>query len=161
MENTGLNNFREVLRHGMIQNFEKDGYLTPVVFFYIESRPIISMIPVELLKTPEGKLKLAEHIRCFCESNPVLAAGIIMEADAAKIGQEKFDEFLKSDAKVKDLAEKQDVIVMIFSTPEKEEMISYAVDVPTKKVLGIYSEDSDAAGVRGGKFSNLFSWRKN
>jgi hypothetical protein len=163
MENKGLIDFKEVLRQGMIQNFEKCGYIVPVVFFYMENNPVISMIPSEILSTNKGKDFLAGMIRNFCQANPVLAAGIIIEANAAKISPENNDVVKKvadGDIRVADLEEKQDIIMLVFSTPEKEEMISYVVDCENKKVLEPFGDVDGYSGVSG-RFSHLFSWRKN
>jgi len=161
MENKGLNDFKEVLRQGMIQNFEKCGYLAPVVFFYMEKRPMISMIPPELLSSVKGKQILSGMIRNFCQKNPVLAAGIIIEADAAKVNEnsESAKLAMNGDIKVKDLKEKEDIIIMIFSTPEGDEMISYVVDYETKKVGEPFGEGKPDrfAGI----FANFFTWNKN
>jgi hypothetical protein len=161
MESKGLNDFKETLRQGMIQNFENCGYLTPILFFYIEGRPLISVIPPEVLSTREGKTELATIIRNFCQKNPVLAAGIIIEADAAKIYPDDKEgiKALNSEIKVRDLEQKVDIIVMIFSTPEGDEMISYEVDYNTKKVGEPFGEGK--AERLGGIFANFFTWNKN
>lgn len=162
MKNKSVNDFKEVLRQGMIANFEKCGYLTPVFFFYMDNHPIISMIPPELLGSRNGKELLAGMIRNICSEKPVLAAGIIIEANAAKM--DKDNELTKlvenGDVRVSELKEKQDIILMLFSTPEKEEIISYVVDCKNKTVGEPFANGFDATGMQG-TFSNFFTAKNN
>jgi len=162
MKNTKLNDFKEILRQGMIENFERDGYLAPVFFFYEIGQPVISQIPNELLNNARGKQILAGIIKTICLKPTVLAAGIIIEANAAKL-DDKDSELTKmvlnGDIRVSELKQSQDIIVMLFSTPSKEEVFAYAVDCKTKTV-GEEFGDGELDGI-GGTFSKFFDWKKN
>jgi hypothetical protein len=156
-----INDFKEVLKEGMIRNFKKDGCLTPVFFFLKDNIPIISQIPQYLLSSQEGKCALGNIIKRLCQEPNVFAAGIIMEAWGAKL--EKDDERSKSlmngDIRVRDLDNKRDIIMMIFSTPEGEEAISYVVDCKNKTIGEPFTgEEMDKMA---GNFANFFNWTKN
>ena len=83
-----------------------------------------------------------------------------MEANAAKIdaNTELAKLVTNGDIRVSELKEKLDIIVLIFSTPEGEEIITYVVDCKNKVVGEPFSE---GATNLGGKFSGFFSWNKN
>jgi hypothetical protein len=66
---------------------------------------------------------------------------------------------MSGNVKVSELKESQDIILMIFSTPANEEMISYVVDCDNKTV-GEQLTEGEAEGV-GGTFSHFFNWNKN
>lgn len=155
--------FKDVLHKGMIKNFENDGYITPVVFFFKGDQPMISTIPSELLNTPEGKLVLADIIKTACLNPETSVAGIIIEAYGAKINEdddsEKAKSLLKGEIRVSELDEKQDIIIMIFSTIEGEETISYIVDPKTKTITEPFQ--SEGADQIAGTFSDFFKWKGN
>ena len=157
---TKLDEFKEVLHQGMVRNFKNDGYLTPVVFFFINEQPMISQIPHELLNTPDGKIILANSIRLKCTDPNTKAAGMIIEAYGAKIdnnSQEPTD-ILEGKKRVSELDNKQDIIIMIFSTPDGEEMISYIVNPNTKTIMEKFiGENADEIA---GTFSSFFDWKK-
>jgi len=155
-----LNDFKESLRKSMIMNFEKDGFLAPVLFFLQNNTPCFALIPRELLASNEKKEILADIIKKKCFEPNVFAAGIIMEANAAKIDIDSSLAKLvdNGDIRVSELKEKVDIIVLIFSTPEGEEIITYVVDCE-KKVVG--EPFSEGYGQLKGKFSGFFSWNKN
>ena len=157
---TKLDEFKETLHQGMIKNFENDGYLTPVVFFFIDEKPIISEIPNELLNTPDGKIILANSIRLTCSDPNTKAGGMIIEAYGAKIDNntQEATDILKGKKRVSELNNKQDIIIMIFSTPDSEEMISYIVDPNTKTIMGKFiGKNADEIA---GTFSSFFDWKK-
>lgn len=124
---------------------------------------MISTIPTELLNTSEGKIILADTIKTTCLNPQTKFAGIIMEAYGAKIDKEKDQEKAKSiiegEVRVSELEEKQDIIIMICSTPQGEETISYVVD-PKAKTVG-ESFSSEGADAIAGTFSHFFNWSKN
>lgn len=162
MENTRLNDLKEVLRLGMIENFKQCGYLAPIFFFYENGEPVITMIPNELLENSGGKQILAALIRKICKKPTVLAAGIIIEANAAKLDNDDSEltkKVMNGELKVSELEQSQDIILMIFSTPSKEEMISYVVDCEAKTVGESLSE-GELDGI-GGTFSHFFNWNIN
>lgn len=153
--------FKEILRQGMITNFERDGYLTPIVFFFKNGAPVIEMIPPELLANSMGKEILALMLKKTCQEPNVLAAGIIIEAYGAKIDENNpnKDSIASGEIRVSELDEKQDIIVMLFSTPESEELIIYEVDCENKKVGSLFNDEE--MNKFDGLFSNFFTWNKN
>jgi len=153
--------FKDTLHKGMINNFEKDGYLVPVLFFIKDDQPVLVKIENEMLSTPEGKHDLSNMIRTICVTPNVRAAGIIIEAYGAKMDKDDgLSNFVVDGTiKVSELSNKEDIIILIFSTPEGDDMISYAVDVKNKKVGKRFSEGD--ANSTGGIFSNFFKWRQN
>lgn len=56
MSNEAINSFKKVLHEGMIENFKKDGFLTPIMFFYKGGLPFISTIDDTFLNSNEGKM---------------------------------------------------------------------------------------------------------
>lgn len=163
MSKEAINDFKEVLEKGMVENFKLMGFLTPIMFFYKDGQPIISEIPEEYLASPEAKNKLAQIIRKITRDPNTHVAGIIIEAYGTKIDKEnepdKAKSVLSGEVRISELDEKQDIIVMIFSTPEGEEMISYFVDPETKTVGESFTEG--AAEQLAGVFSHFFDWNKN
>jgi len=161
MTSNKLNEFKEILIKGMVENFKRDGYLTPLLFFYKNGEPIGGEIPSELLASPEGKNFLAGIIRTVCREPNVLAAGIIMEANGAKIDNDtEMAKLVKNgNVRVSELKESQDIIVLLFSTPEKEELIAYTVNLENKTVGELFGGE-ELKGM-GGIFSNFFTWNKN
>jgi hypothetical protein len=153
--------FKESMRNAMIKNFERDGFLAPVVFFYKGNSPMIGQIPFELLENSGGKDVLAGIIRLTCQEPDVFAAGIIMEANGAKVdvGTENAEKLLSGEMSVADYKNKQDLIVMVFSTPEDEEMFAYEVDCENKTVGELFS--GEALRHFTGTFANFFCWNKN
>ena len=158
--NAKLESFKISLVNGMIENFTKDGFLTPMLFFF-QDVPMMAMIPSGMLSTPEDKMELAAYIKAKCAEPNVLAAGMIIEAHGAKldVNNEETKSVFDGKTKVSELKQAIDIIIMIFSTPEKEEMFSYAVDCKTKTILGKFNEDFNIAG--NGLFNDFFKWNKN
>lgn len=162
-EKTNIVEFRDSMERAMMKNFEDDGYLTPIVFFYTLDNPIIGAIPPEMLSTTEGKVDLSNYIKEMCLKPNVFAGGLIIEANGVRIDAEKTPEIaerlLNGDLSVGDLEDKEDFAIIIFSTPEKEEVHSFVVDCKNKKVLEKL-DDSDAERI-GGTFTNFFQWTQN
>jgi hypothetical protein len=161
MKNAKLNIFKESLRNGMIENFQKYGELVPMLFFLKDNTPIMGQIPNELLSCTEGKMILAAKIRNVCIEPNVFAAGIIMEANGVKFEEnnELSKQVINGNISISELKEKQDIIVMIFSTPEEEVMLAYEVNCNDKTVGNMFGEEEMKQ--MGGTFSNFFSWNKN
>ena len=158
--NKKLEDFKTVLKKGMIENFQRDGFITPIVFFF-QNQPQIGMIPHQWLNTVEGKHEFAEYIRAKCTEPNVLACGMIIEATGAKVDADTdaAKRLLNGEIKVSDLKQAQDIIALIFSTPEQEDLIAYYVDYDTKTVGGEFNADDLKAG--GGMFNDFFKWNKN
>lgn len=158
-----IEDFKKVLHHGMIKSFEADGCLAPIVFFYKDDKPIISEIPNDLLNSSEGKIILADMIKTACLNPTTRVAGIIIEAYGVKLDEKQDSDINESikrgEIRVSELDEKQDIIIMIFSTPNSEEFISYCVDPKTKTVGEEFIGES--ADVMAGTFSKFFNWSKN
>ena len=164
MKNETISKFKNVLHKGMIENFKTDGSLTPIMFFMKDDQPIITQIPNEYLINAESKNKLGEIVRKLTQEPDTKVAGIIIEAYGAKIDNKKDPKTAKSlingDVRVSELDERQDIIVMIFSTPYNEEMISYVVDPKTKTVGESFNDNNDADAFMG-TFSHFFNWTNN
>ena len=159
MANKKIDEFKEVMKNGMIMNFQASGFLTPVMFFLRGNEAVVSEIPSKYFKDYEGKTKLADIIKKICKQPDVIAGGIIIEAYGKAVNQndEMSKLLLNGDIRVSELKEKQDIILMVFSTPEKEEAIAYYVDCKNKTVGKKLPSD----GSYGGTFSNFFDWNKN
>ena len=159
MANRKIDEFKEVMKNGMIKNFETSGFLTPVMFFLRGNEAVISEIPSKYFKDYEGKTKLADIIKKICKQPDVIAGGIIIEAYGKEVKQndEMSKLLLNGDMRVSECKEKDDIIMMVFSTPEKEEAIAYYVDCKNKTVGKKLPSD----GSYGGTFSNFFDWNKN
>jgi len=155
--------FKEVLRQGMIKNFELAGHLSPIMFFYKAGQPIISEIPNEYLATDAGKNALAQIIKKICQEPDTMMAGIIIEAYGVKINTDKDSEeakaVLSGKKKVREMESRQDIIIMIASSPEGEEVKSYIVDPETKAVGEEFT--GEGADEMSGTFSHFFNWNKN
>ena len=162
MGSNRIDEIKETMRLKMIENFENDGFISPVLFFLENNEILISMIPFEFLGSPEGKMELAEFIKNVCGRSTVLAAGIIIEANAAKLipDTEMSKLVLNGDIKISELKEKQSIILMQFSTPVSEEMFAYAVDEKNKTVGDTIFNSGDADNAQG-IFSNFFTWNRN
>lgn len=163
MKKTSIKEFKEVLRKGMIDAFSTDGRLTPIMFFYKGGQPIITEIPNTFLANSQGKIALANIMKKLCAESDTVMAGLIIEAYGAKLDGENITEetkaVLNGEKRVKDIEGRQDIIIMISSTPEGEEMISYVVDPDTKTVGEEFS--GEGADQVSGTFSHFFNWNKN
>ena len=160
--NAKLDSFKTFLVNGMLDNFTWDGFLTPMLFFFQDDTPMMAMIPNRMLSTPEGKIELATYIKAKCAEPNVLAAGMIIEAHGAKIDadSEEIKSVFNGKTKVSELKQALDIIILIFSTPEKEEMFSYVVDCKNKLIIGEFG-NSDEFNAGNGLFNDFFKWNKN
>lgn len=159
-KNKKLNSLKKVLHDGMLENFKRDGYLAPTLFFFKDDEPSIALIPQELLSSVDGKNKLADIIKKICKEPTVIAAGIIIEAHMTKVlpNTEMEKSLMNGSVRVSQLKEKQDIILMHFSTPVGEEMISYVVDYENKTVGERFGADAkNAVGI----FTKFFEWNRN
>lgn len=158
-----IDKLKNAMLNGMIHNFENDGYLTPIVFFLENGMPIISEIPSEFMSTIEGKQQLSEQIKSKCANPNVIVGGIITEAYCSVITDDEMTDdemgdLLKSgDISVKEMKDKKDIIMMIFSTPEKQETFVYVVDVDNKKIIKKLDNSDNVSGL----FSGFFNWINN
>ena len=50
-----IKEFKEHMIDCMLQNFKNDGFLAPVMFFMLEGKAEINVIPPEVINTKEGK----------------------------------------------------------------------------------------------------------
>ena len=156
-----LDRLKEAMKNGMIQNFLNDGSLTPMLFYFKNDKLALQQISSESLSNPENKFKLSEEIKEICSQPNVLAAGIIVEANGTKINvadTEKIKSIMNGTIKISELNEREDLIIMIFSTYETEDMIVYSVDVENKLILEQLGDDEPPCA---GMFTNLFQWTKN
>lgn len=153
-----LNEFKESLKGSMIQNYKNDGYLTPVIFYLDEGKFIISKIPEILFNSDEGKNEVSSLLHLISQKPTVTVVGMIYEAYMTK--QEKDNELIKllenGSLRVSELKEKQDVLILLFSTFESETMIMVEVNSETKEI-GEITENNTG----GGRFSGFFNINKN
>lgn len=153
-----LNKFKESLKKSMIQNFKNDGYLAPVLFFMYNNNPVMSIIPENLFNSDEGKNEISSTLHLISQKPTVSAVGMIYEAYMTK--QEKDNELIKllenGSLRVSELKEKQDVLILLFSTFESETMIMVEVNSETKEI-GEITENNTG----GGRFSGFFNINKN
>jgi hypothetical protein len=156
-----LEQFKKSLHNAMLENFKKDGYLAPMLFFFQDNQPLMAIIPKEMLSSVEGKHKLSDFIRNKCLEPNVLATGIIIEAHSAKmdVDKEEAEKVFNGEMRVSQMKNAQDIILLSFSTPEKEEMFAYYVDYKTK-TIGECLADGDMGGTQG-IFSDFYKWNKN
>ena len=95
----------------------------------------------------------------MCGNPMIIAAGLILEANCAKFdNNDELGKLVASGAiRVSELKDKNDVILMIFSTPVSEELFIYDVDIKNKTIGEKYPETSGFTGL----FTNFFGWNKN
>ena len=159
-----IETFKDIMRKGMIQNFEKYGYLSPVFFLLKNDVPVLTPIPIEDMKTPENKMALSKTFKEACRDPEVSCAGLISEAytrifKATESNSELFKLLQNGNLRVADLKEKNDIIYMVFSTPNKEEIISYFVDPKTKTVMNKMDTNQEKTIKSSGIFTNFFEFR--
>jgi hypothetical protein len=155
-----IEKFKDVMKEGMIKNFEADGCLMPVLFFIDNGELVISQIPNFIFMTEAGKDSLANLIKDKCVNPSIQAAGMVIEAWGAKIDakSDAAKALLNNEISVSELDEKQDIIMLIFSTPTKSETIAYVVDADNKKIIKEFGEGIDLIS---GRFANFFQWSQN
>jgi len=150
------NLLKEAMLQGMFANFKMDGSLMPVFFFLKENQPCMSLIPPEFLSSHEGKVRLSELLREISKDPRVTAVGLIYEAYMACTESEsQLDKLLNSgNLRVADLKAKQDVIVMLFATPDREEAFIFPVDIKNKRIGERFNIPD---GATEGIFTNFFT----
>lgn len=153
-----MNEFKKSLKNSMIQNFKNDGFLTPVIFYMNEGSPVMSIIPENLFNSDEGKNEISSVLHLISEIPTVTAVGMIYEAYMTK--QDKDNELTKllvnGSLRVSELKEKQDVIILLFSTLESETVTMIEVN-PTNREIGEITEENTG----GGRFSGFYNKNKN
>lgn len=151
---------KDVFTKGMIQNFEQDGYLAPIAFFIKGDTPHIIPIQSDMINSVEGKIELSNIMKKICSEPTVLVAGIVSEAYSAKIMDSSMVGIIeRSDIRVHDLDNKEDIILLLISSPEGDDIVAYVVDIENKRVC----ERFDKVGLNqfGGLFSGFFNWNRN
>ena len=143
----------------MLENYKRDGHLSPVFITFSNEKILITPIPRDQLK-PENKQALATTIKNTCKNPLILASVVIIEAYGAQVkpDSEVINKIMKGEIDMSDIEDKNDIIIMIFSSPEEEEFIAYYVDDKTKIVGERFCEEGDNFE---GLFSHLFAWNKN
>lgn len=147
------------MHNSMLVNYKRDGHLAPVFITFTTEKILITPIPRDLLK-PENKQALAAGIKNTCKNPLILASVVIMEAYGAQVepDSEVIEQIKRGEIDMSDIENKQDIIIMLFSSPEEEEFIAYYVDDATKTVGDKFCEDGSNFE---GLFSHLFAWNKN
>lgn len=151
--------FKETMHNSMLVNYKRDGHLAPVFIIFTTEKILITPIPRDLLK-PENKQTLAAGIKNTCKNPLILASVVIMEAYGAQVepDSEVIEQIKRGEIDMSDIEDKQDIIIMLFSSPEEEEFIAYYVDDTTKTIGKKFCEDGSNFE---GLFSHLFAWNKN
>ena len=163
--------FKDSIHHGMLENFQRDGYLRPIAFFlhkipidgspFEMTEPLPVIIPIDkyLSGDSDWKQSLAYAMHKMCENPLVIAAGLVIEGNGAKFHvDDELGKLVQSGAvKISELKVKQDIIVMMFSTPAEEELFIYDVDIKNKTVGERFPESHNFNGL----LTNLFGWNKN
>lgn len=154
---------KEIMHEGMIKAFEQDGALTPVLFYHQKGEPTLTEIPPYLLNSGMGKTILTEFIRSICVEPTTLCAGLVIEAYGVKldidVDKEDIEKLEKGELNVSEHPKAVDIIMLILSTPEKNEMIVYEVDCENKTIGEQFT--SDEAKTMGGRFAGFFNWMQN
>ena len=151
--------FKKFMHDTMLENYKRDGHLSPVFITFSNEKILITPIPRDQLK-PENKQALATTIKNTCKNPLILASVVIIEAYGAQVkpDSEVINKIMKGEIDMSDIEDKNDIIIMIFSSPEEEEFIAYYVDDKTKIVGERFCEEGDNFE---GLFSHLFAWNKN
>ena len=161
---------KDSIHHGMLENFKRDGYLTPIAFFLHKTpidgspfemgEPLPVIIPIgKYIGDLDWKQSLSYAMHKMCENPLIIAAGLVMEGSGAKFHvDDELGKLVQSGAvKISELKEKQDIIMMMFSTPIEEELFIYNVDVKNKTIGERFPESHNFNGL----MANLFGWNKN
>jgi len=158
-----IEGFKKVMHDGMLKNFEVDGQLQPLVFFFYKKEdgyePVFAPLEGNLMGDRAYKKAIALALSKVCANPNVMAAGVITEAYGARIDVNNgvVKQLLDGKISVSELDEKDDLVILFFSTPVSEEVIVYIVDVKNKSIGEKYPKPSNFIGI----FSGLFGWKKN
>lgn len=156
---------RESIQRGMKEKFEKEGFLKPVAFFlhnppadeHFPPIPVPVVIPIgRYFGDANWKTCLSYAMHRMCENPLIIAAGFVAEANCAKFkDDDELGKLVASGAvRINELKNHDDIIMMVFSTPVKEEIFIYSVDIKNKKVGERYPEANGFVGL----LTNLFGW---
>ena len=151
--------FKKIMHDSMLENYKRDGHLSPVFITFSNEKIFITPIPRDQLK-PENKQMLVATIKNTCKNPLILASVVILEAYGAQVEphSEVIDQIISGEIDMSDIEDKHDIIIMLFSSPEEEEFLAYYVDDKTKTVGERFCEDGTHFE---GLFSHLFAWNKN
>ena len=151
--------FKKFMHDTMLENYKRDGHLSPVFITFSNEKILITPIPRDQLK-PENKQALATTIKNTCKNPLILASVVIIEAYGAQVkpDSEVINKIMNGEIDMSDIEDKHDIIIMLFSSPEEEEFIAYYVNDKTKTVGKRFCEEGDNFE---GLFSHLFAWNKN
>lgn len=155
---------KKVMHDGMLEAFKQDGALMPIFFYHQNGQPTLSEIPAFLLNSGNlGKTILTEYIKNICVEPTTLCAGLVIEAHGVKLNpDEDKDDIEKLEKGLLNIGEhpkRVDMIILIVSTPEKNEMIAYEVDCENKTIGEKF--DSDYTKLLTGRFTSFFNWMQN
>lgn len=151
--------FKNMIYSGMTAAFERDGFVQPLAFFLINGQPVIVEIPMDFMANYESKAIMVAGLKRICGMPGVTAGAFVTEAYAAKFEEndQRKDLVMNGAMRVSECDNKQDIIMMVFSTPVGEEMISHFVN-PENKTVG---EKMDDVEKFEGLFSGFFKWAQN
>ncbi len=152
-----LNEVKEAHIKMMISSFENNGYLDPRIFFIKNNSRDIWHVQSEMFSDPYLKQLLVDKIKQMCQDPALLAVCIMYEAYMvidSQQEQELSNLIEKGIKRVSDCEQKKDIIMMLFSTPDEEEAISYFVDCENQRIIN--ENPLRSKNVFGGIFHNLF-----
>jgi hypothetical protein len=76
--------FKKFMHDAMLENYKRDGHLSPVFITFSNEKILITPIPRDQLK-PENKQALATTIKNTCKNPLILASVVIIEAYGAQV----------------------------------------------------------------------------
>lgn len=160
---TEVEKLKKTMHDGMLKAYKQDGMLVPILFYHQNGEPTLTQIPSMLLSSAAGKDILTEYIKKICLEPTTLCAGLVIEAHGVKLNPdedvEDTEKLEMGELVVSEHPKRFDMIMFIFSTPEKDEITIYEVD-PKNKTIG-EKHGGEEANIIASRFSEFFKWIKN
>lgn len=155
-----IREFKDQIIPIMKANFERDGYLAPMLFYILEGKQVVFPIPGEYFENENGKNALSGFLNELARHKGMELVAVAMEAYAAKMDPHSpLTDLVKSgNMRVSELSTREDIILLAISTPMRDELVTLKVDPVAKKVMGKWT---DPTGQTTGRFSNFFAFRRN
>lgn len=155
-----LKEFKERTIPIIKQNFERDGFLSPMCFYGLNGQVYAVLIAPEFMNSERGKQALSQKLTQLAHTKGMVFVAIAMEAYAARMdaGSPLTELVQSGNMRVSELSIREDIILLAISTPMQDELITYKVDPVNWKVLGPWI---DPSGDLKGRFSNFFAFRRN
>jgi hypothetical protein len=154
--------FKEEMHSLMLKTFQTLGNVIPSIFCLQDCQARLSIIPPEFINNADGNKSLSDIIENTCSSPSVQAMGLILQLKGFKTGN--LDEVIErtgNDEAIYAIEENSgeisftnlkitsQILITIFSTPEKTEIFSYSVNEKNEIAGQI---DVDLWNIRGFDF---------